>query len=159
MKNIKHVSVKKPANEVLPRCGRIKTFLKDYKQSPKAYKLSFFLPYLILVLELILLIDATIIDFNLIIIIITLILVIISVAEIILVTREIHNKIQTSNFEKILTIKLDDFITKKREKNVKIIISDFLDKYPEFYKHRNKKVGSLKLFFSIYDWAESLSFN
>ena len=138
MKNVKYSTIQRPKPEVLPRCGRIKTFLQNCRQSNRVYNLSFFLPYLILVLELILLIDSTIIDFNLIIIIITLSLVIISIAEIILVTREIHDKIQTNNFEKILTIKLDDFITRKREKNVKIIISDFLEQYPEYYKHRNK---------------------
>jgi len=121
----------------MPRCGRIRTFIKEYNQSPKANKLSFFLPYLILVLELIVLIDALVIS-NLIIVSITIILVTISVLEIIFVTREIHNKIQESNFDKILTIKLDDFITNKREKNVKIIITDFLEQYPEYDKHRNK---------------------
>ena len=121
----------------MPRCGRIRTFIKEYNQSPKANKLSFFLPYLILVLELIVLIDALLIS-NLIIVSITIILVTISVLEIIFVTREIHNKIIESNFDKILTIKLDAFITNKREKNVKIIISDFLEQYPEYDKHRNK---------------------
>jgi len=138
MKDINNVSAEQPISKVLPRCGRIKTFLQNYKKSTKAYKLSCFLPYLILFLELLLLIDATIIDFNLIIIIITLILVTISIVEIVLVTMEINDKIKNSNFEKILTIRLDDFITKKREKNVKIIITDFLEQYPEFYKHRNK---------------------
>jgi len=121
----------------MPRCGRIRTFIKEYNQSPKVNKLSFFLPYLILVLELIVLIDALIIS-NLIIVSITIILVTISVLEIIFVTREIHSKIIESNFDRILTIKLDDFITNKREKNVKIIITDFLEQYPEYNKHRNK---------------------
>ena len=105
----------------MPRCGKIRTFIKEYNQSPKANKYSFFIPYLILALELIVLIDALIIS-NLIIIFITLILLIISVIEIILVTREIHNKYLEDNFDKILTIKLDDFVTKKREKNVKKLI-------------------------------------
>jgi len=121
----------------MPRCGGIRTFIQEYNQSPKVNKLSFFLPYLILTLELIVLIDALII-YNLIIIIITIILLTISVLEIIFVTREIHSRIQESNFDKILTIKLDDFVTKKTEKNVKIIISDFLEQYPEYDKHRNK---------------------
>jgi len=121
----------------MTRCGRTRTFIQECNQSPRADKLSFFLPYLILGLELIVLIDALLIK-NLIIASITIILVAISILEIIFVTREIHSKLQESNFDKILTIKLDDFITKKREKNVKIIISDFLEKYPEYDKHKNK---------------------
>ncbi|MCJ7572601.1 MAG: hypothetical protein MUO82_12140 [Candidatus Thermoplasmatota archaeon] len=76
----------------MPSCGRIRTFIQDYNQSPRANKLSFFLPYLILALELIVLIDALIIS-NLIIVSIIIILVIISVLEIIFVTREIYSKI------------------------------------------------------------------
>ena len=121
----------------MPRCGRIRTFINDFSQSPRAKKISFFPPYLILVLELIVLIDALIIS-NLTIVFITIILVIISVLEIIFVTREIQYRITENNFDKILTIKLDDFITKKREKNVKIIISDFMEQYPEYIKHRSK---------------------
>ena len=82
-------------------------------------------------------IDAFLIS-NLTIAFVTIILVIVSTLEIIFVTREIKGKIIENNFDKILTIKLDDFITKKRQKNVKIIISDFLDQYPEYEKHRNK---------------------
>ncbi len=122
----------------MPRCGRIRTFIQNYNQSPRANKLSFFLPYLILILEIILLIDATIIDPNLFIALITLILVIISTIEIIIVTKQLRKKVIESNFDKILTIKLDDYITKKREKNLKKIISDFLNDHPEYYKHRNK---------------------
>jgi len=131
------MNVKQEEITTMPRCGRIRTFIQEYNQSPRANKLSFFLPYLILALELIVLIDALIIS-NLIIIVITIILATISILEIILVTREIHNKYREDNFDKILTIKLDNFVTKKTEKNVKIIISDFLEQYPEYDKHRNK---------------------
>ena len=121
----------------MPRCGRIRTFINDFIQSPRAKKISFFIPYLILILELIVLIDALIIS-NLTIAFITIILVIISILEIIFVTKEIQYRIIENNFDKILTIKLDDFITKKREKNVKIIISEFMEQYPEYNKHRSK---------------------
>ena len=99
----------------MPRCRRIRTFIQEYNKSPRANKLSFFLPYLILAFELIVLIDALLIS-NLIIVSITIILLAISVLEILFVTKEIHSKILESNFDKILTIKLDDFVTKKREK-------------------------------------------
>lgn len=121
----------------MPRCGRIRTFIKNYSQSHKGHKISFFLPYLILTLEIIVLIDAFLIS-NLTIAFVTIILVIVSTLEIIFVTREIKGRIIENNFDKILTIKLDDFITKKRQKNVKIIISDFLEQYPEYDKYRNK---------------------
>ena len=121
----------------MTRSGRIRSFIKEHNQSPRANKISFFPPYLILALELIVLIDALLIS-NLIIVSITIILVTISVLEIIFVTREMHSKILESNFDKILTIKLDDFITKKRENNLKILISDFLEQYPEYDNHRNK---------------------
>ena len=66
-------------------------------------------------------IDAFLIS-NLTIAFVTIILVIVSTLEIIFVTREIKGRIIENNFDKILTIKLDDFITKKRQKNVKIIL-------------------------------------
>lgn len=121
----------------MPRCGRIRTYIKNYSQSYRGHKLSFFLPYLILALEIIVLIDAFLIS-NLIIAFMTIILVIVSTLEIIFVTREIKSRIIENNFDKILTIKLDDFIIKKRQKNVKIIISDFLEQYPDYDKYRNK---------------------
>ena len=121
----------------MPRCKRLRTFIQEYNQSPRANKVSFFLPFLILAFELVVLIDALIIS-NVIIVSITIILVAISVLEILFVTKEIHSKIRESNFDKILTIKLDDFITNKREKNVKIITSDFLEQYPEYNKYKNK---------------------
>ena len=103
----------------MPRCGRLRTYITDYGQSIRAKKISFIIPYLILLLEIILLIDAAFLDFNPFIIVITSTLVIISLIEIILVSREIHNRIMESNLEKILTIRLDDFITQKKQKNVK----------------------------------------
>ena len=122
----------------MPRCGRFRTFLQEYKRSPRTNKISFFLPYLILVLELIVLIDAAFLDFNPFIIFITLILVGISSIEIVFVTSEIHNKYLEDSFDKILTIKLDDFITETRENNVKKIVADFIETHPDYYSDRNK---------------------
>ena len=56
----------------------------------------------------------------------------------VLVTLEIHEHYQITNFDKILTIKLDDFITEKKGKNVKKIVTDFIDFYPEYEQHRNE---------------------
>ena len=122
----------------MPRCGRLRSYIRDYGQSIRAKKLSFIIPYLILFLEIILLIDATILDFNPFIILITLVLVTISLIEIILVSREIRKRFMESNFEKILTIRLDDFVTETKEKNVKKIVTDFIEKYSEYANNRNE---------------------
>lgn len=122
----------------MPRCGRLRSFIRQYGQSIKTKKFSFIIPYLILSLEVILLIDAAILDFNPFIIVITLVLVGISVIEIILVSREIHKRFMESNFEKILTIRLDDFVTETKEKNVKKTVSSFIEKYPEYTNSRNE---------------------
>jgi dGTP triphosphohydrolase len=71
-------------------------------------------------------------------IILTAILLIISTIEILFVSMEIHEHYTRSNFDKILTIKLDDFITEKKEKNVKKIVTDFIEQHPEYNSHRNE---------------------
>ena len=63
---------------------------------------------------------------------------IISIIEILLVALELHEHYQRSNFDRILTIRLDDFIIEKKEKNVKKIITDFIELYPEYEIHRNE---------------------
>jgi dGTP triphosphohydrolase len=71
-------------------------------------------------------------------IILTAILLIISTIEILFVSMEIHEHYTRSNFDKILTIKLDDFITEKKEKNVKKIVTDFIEQHPEYNIHRSE---------------------
>jgi hypothetical protein len=68
----------------------------------------------------------------------TMILLIISIVEIIFVSAEMHEHYTKSNFDKILTIKLDDFITERKGGNVKKIVTDFTEQYPEYKKHRNE---------------------
>ena len=121
----------------MPRSGRLRTFIKEYRESPRTERVSFIPPFLILALEVILIAHAiSIMDTY--VIVLTSILVVISVIEMILVSLEIHEHYQCANFDKVLTIKLDDFITEKKGKNVKKIITDFLDYYPEYEKHRNE---------------------
>lgn len=121
----------------MPRSGRLRTFIKEYRESPRTERVSFIPPFLILALEVILIAHAiSIMDSY--VIVLTSVLVVISVIEMILVTLEIHEHYQCANFDKVLTIKLDDFITEKKGKNVKKIITDFLDFYPEYEKHRNE---------------------
>jgi hypothetical protein len=121
----------------MPRCGRFRRFIKEYNESQKTDKISFIPPFFILILEIILITHA-LIENNIFVIWLTSILVIISIIEIIFVTREIHEHYQSSNFDRELTIRLDDFIIGKNEKNVKNIVEKFIDKNPNYEKYRNE---------------------
>ena len=121
----------------MPRSGRLRTFIRECDESPRTQKLSFVPPYLILLLEIILIIHAIYLN-EVYVILLTLILVTISVLEIILVSREMHKHYTQNNFDRILTIKLDDFIIEKKEKNEKKIITDFIEQYPEYSDYRNE---------------------
>lgn len=123
----------------MPRTGRIRNFIREYRESQRFEKLSFIPPFLILVVEGVLLIHALTIDAQDIIVVeLTLILLIISIIEIILVFGEMHKHYCQTNFDKILTIKLDDFILEKKRKNVKQIVEEFINKYPDYKSDRNK---------------------
>lgn len=121
----------------MPRSGRLQYFIREYRESPRTDKLSFIPPFLILILEIILFTYAYIHN-EIPIMVLTLILLAISLIEAILVTREIHEHYIQTNFDKILTIRLDDFITEKKEKNVKKIVTDFIYQYPQYNAHRNE---------------------
>ena len=121
----------------MPRSGRLRSYIRECKESSKIERISFLPPFLILALELILIAHAISIN-EIFVIILTSVLVIISIIEMVLVSLEIHERYQISNFDKILTIRLDDFITEKKGKNVKKIVVDFIDLYPEYEKHRNE---------------------
>ena len=121
----------------MPRCGRLRTFIREYKESPKLEKASFIPPFLILSLEVILIIHAVFLQ-ELYVIILTSFLLAISLIEIILVSLEIHEHYTQINLDRILTIRLDDFIIEKKEKNVRKIVTDFIEKYPAYEAHRNE---------------------
>jgi len=121
----------------MPRCGRLRNFIKEFNESPKAEKISYFLPYFILTIELILILHAFSLQ-EVFVILLTGILVLISLIEITLVSREIHERRQCNTFERILTIKLDDFIIDQREKNVKRLVEKFIEMYPEYITHRTE---------------------
>jgi len=121
----------------MPRSGRLRNFIKEYSESPRTDKLSFIPPFLILILEVILILHALAIN-EVYVIILTATLVIISIIEMILVSLEIHEHYQSSNFDRILTIRLDDFVIEQKEKNVKKIVEDFIDMHPEYNVHRNE---------------------
>ena len=106
-------------------------------ESPRTERISFIPPFLILTLEIILIIHAILLN-EIFVIILTSILLIISTIEIVIVSYEIHEHYIKINFDKILTIRLDDFITEKKGKNVKKIVTDFIEKYPDYETHRNE---------------------
>lgn len=119
------------------RCGRLRCFLRETFESPIAEKLSFILPFFIITVDIVLIEHAIRINEHYIIFLTTL-LFILSISEIIVVTNEICKDYRKTNFERILTIKLDDFIINKKEKNVKKIIKDFIENHPEYKKNSNE---------------------
>jgi hypothetical protein len=121
----------------MPRCGRIRGFIREYRESPRTERISFIPPFIILSIEIILIIHAIFLN-EMFVIALTFVLLTISFIEIVIVSYEIHEHYSQINFDKKLTIRLDDFITEKKEKNVKKIVTDFIKQYPEYEKHRNE---------------------
>ena len=123
----------------MPRSGRLRNFIREYSESPRTDKISFIPPFIIIIVEGILLAHALTIDVpDIMVVELTTVLLIISIIEVILVFKEIHGHYMSSNFDRILTIKLDDFILKRREKSVKKIVEDFISMYPNYKRHRNE---------------------
>jgi len=121
----------------MPRSGRLRNFIREYSESPRTEKISFIPPFLILALEIILIIHALTLHETYV-VILTTILLIISIIEILLVGREIHEHYMSSTFDRILTIRLDDFVLQRKEKNVKKIVEDFIDIHSEYKNKRNE---------------------
>ncbi|MDH7507320.1 MAG: hypothetical protein QHH15_06020 [Candidatus Thermoplasmatota archaeon] len=105
------------------RCSRVRCFLREVARSPFGEKLSFFLPFFVITIDIIILEHAIRIQ-EAYIIACTLFLFFLSLFEIIIVSRELHVNYQKSNFEKKLTIKLDNFIKRKKQYNIKKIVED-----------------------------------
>ena len=121
----------------MPRSGRLRNYIKEIAESPRFEKLSFIPPFLILIVELILLEHAIRIQVTYV-IELTLVILALSIIEIIFVAEEIHENYIRTNFDRILTIKLDDFIIEHRERNVKHIVEEFIEKYPKYSSHRSE---------------------
>ncbi len=121
----------------MPRSPRLRNYIKEFTESRTVEKLSFFPPFLILIVEVILLIHAIEIQV-LYVIELTIVLVVLSVIEIILVTAEMHDHYKQTHFDRILTIRLDDYVIDHKYKNVQVICNEFLDEYPEYCKDRNE---------------------
>ncbi len=123
----------------MPRSRRLRNFIREYSESPRTDKISFIPPFLIIIVEGILLAHAFTIDVpDIMVVELTTVLLIISIIEIILVFKEIHEHYTSSNFNRILTIRLDDFILQQKEKNVKKIVEDFIGMYSHYKRHRNE---------------------
>ncbi len=130
-----------PFQHIMPRSGRLRRYIKEFVSSSRAEKLSFIPPFLILALEIVLLTHATTapnLSDNRLIIELTSILLVISVIEAILVSREIHERYICSAFDRILTIKLDDFILQQKTRNVKRIVEDFIELHPGYANKRSE---------------------
>jgi len=121
----------------MPRSGRLRTYIKEYTESPRLQKISFIPPFLVLIVEIILLRHALSIQEGYI-IALTAILLILSAIEILLVGEEIHEHYHRTNFDRILTIRLDDFIIESKKKNVKLLVEEFIEVYPNYRSHRNE---------------------
>jgi len=122
----------------MPRCGRLRNFIREFKGSERFEKLSFIPPFIILALELILLVHALIEDTSdLLVVELTSILLVISIIEILLVSREIHEHYENDSFQQEMTIRLDDFILERHMDNVSHIVQEFLKENKQYCKHRN----------------------
>lgn len=121
----------------MPRSGRLRNFIREYGESPKAERFSFIPPFLILFIEIVLIYHALTLN-EVFVIILTSILLTVSIIEIIFVSSEIHEHYMRRNFDKILTIRLDDFISERKEKNIKKLVRGFIELHPEHESHRNE---------------------
>ena len=119
------------------RLGRLRSFIQELAESPLIEKISFILPFFVIVVDIILMEHAIRINEHYI-ITFTTILFFLSLVEIVVVIREIHEHRQLSVFEQKLTIKLDDFIIQRKKKNVKETVQEFINKYPEYKNHRTE---------------------
>jgi len=136
-KNTTVKSKKSYPHLVMPRSGRLRTYIKEYAESPRLEKISFIPPFLVLIVEIILLRHALSLNEGYV-IALTAILLILSSIEILLVGKEMHEHYLRTNFDRVLTIKLDDFIIESKKKNVQLIVEQFIEVYPRYHNHRNE---------------------
>ena len=120
----------------MARCSRTRSFLMEVVKSPFVEKLSFILPFFVITIDIIILEHAIRIQ-EIYIIICSLFLFFLSLFEITAVSSELHKNYQKSNFEKRLTIKLDNFIEEKKGHNIKKIVEDFIANNPKYAIYRN----------------------
>jgi|GEM_PF-1355546 len=121
----------------MPRFSRCRSLLCELFTSPIVEKLSLLLPVLVLIIDIVLIEHAVRINEQYI-IFFTSILFSLSVTEISIVLSEIHTNYQKNIGLKTLTAKLSDFMAHKKGKNVKILITQFLERHPEYLSNRDE---------------------
>jgi hypothetical protein len=119
------------------RCSKLRNFLREFAESPKIEKVTFVLPFLVIIVDIILIEHAIRINEHYIIVLTTL-LFFLSLIEILVVIREIHDHRKNILFDETLTITLDDFIIEGKKKNVKETVQEFIELYPKYKNYRNK---------------------
>jgi hypothetical protein len=120
------------------RVGKVRNFIQEFASSPRIEKISFILPFFVIAIDMILIEHAIRINEPYIIFFTTL-LFFLSVIDVCVVIREIHGHYQQSNFERLLTIKVDDFVFEhKQEKNVKKLVEQFIEENPTYECFRNE---------------------
>lgn len=120
------------------RIGRLRSFIREIAESPRIEKISLVLPFFVISIDILLIEHAIRINESYI-ILFTSLLFILSVLEVGVVIREIHGHYQQSSFERLLTIKLDDFILeRKKQTNVKMLVEAFLEENPNYESFRNE---------------------
>ena len=123
----------------MPRSGRLRRYIREFTGSSRAEKISFIPPFLIIIVEGVLLAHALTINVpDIMVVELTTVLLIISIVEILLVSREMHEHYISSTFDRILTIRLDDFVLRQKEKSVKKIVEDFIDIHSEYKNKRSE---------------------
>ncbi|RLF27544.1 MAG: hypothetical protein DRN08_02015 [Thermoplasmata archaeon] len=121
----------------MARLNKTRNIIRELTDSPLIEKISFLLPFVVLLIDIVILEHAVRIREGYIIVLTTLLFVL-STVEIVVVLDEIHRHYQKNNFERKLTIKLDDFIIKRRKRSVKNTVEDFIREYPEYNSYRNE---------------------
>ncbi len=119
------------------RLRGLRNFIQELAESPLIEKISFVLPFFVIVIDIIILEHAIRIQ-EVYIIVLTTLLFFLSVVEIAVAMGEIHDRYQQNNFERTLTIKLDDFILERKNNNVKKIVEDFIDTHLEYKNKRSE---------------------
>ena len=115
----------------------LRNFIQELAESPLIEKISFVLPFFVIIIDIIILEHAIRIQ-EVYIIVLTTLLFFLSVVEIAVAMGEIHDRYQQNNFERTLTIKLDDFILERKNNNVKKIVEDFIDTHLEYKNKRSE---------------------
>ena len=121
----------------MPRFSRCRSFICEVTTVPFVEKISLVLPILVLVIDIILIEHAIRINEHYI-IFFTSVLFSLSVIEMVLVIREIHTNYNKNNLLKTLTIKVSDYMCNKKGRNVKILVSGFLSRHPEYLPYRDE---------------------